>query len=67
LDALTAAQLNANVAVDMFLSDDQTKAENSTLATHEIMVWLGQFGPSTKPLGYSATPSLQQQAGGVTL
>jgi hypothetical protein len=67
LDALTAANLNCNVAVDMFLSEDETKAENSTLASYEVMVWLGRFGPSTQPLGFTTTPALQQQAGGLTL
>jgi len=49
---LIAGNLNANAAVDMFLSDDGTKAESSVDATHEVMIWLGRFGPSTIPLGF---------------
>jgi len=59
LGALSTANLNANIAVDLFLSDDKIKAENSTLATHEVMVWLGKFGAATQPLGYSPTPTMQ--------
>jgi len=50
--ALNAANLQANAAIDMFLSNDQTQASNSTAATHEVMIWLGQYGNSARPLGY---------------
>jgi hypothetical protein len=51
-NALNTASLQANAAVDMFLSDDATKANSSTLATHEVMIWLGVYGDSARPLGY---------------
>jgi len=59
LNALSSSNLNANIAVDMFFSDDKDKANNSTLATHEVMVWLGKFGAATQPLGFKDTPTMQ--------
>jgi hypothetical protein len=50
--ALTTANLQANAAIDMFLSSDITTANSSTLATHEVMIWLGVYGNSARPLGY---------------
>jgi hypothetical protein len=50
--ALTNAQLNANVCFDIFLSSDRTKSESTTDSSYEVMIWLGQFGPSTQPIGY---------------
>jgi hypothetical protein len=66
-NSLTTANMNANVALDMFLSVDQTKASNSTLAEHEVMVWLGKYGSSTDPLGNDNPALLTQEVGGVTL
>lgn len=64
--AMTAIGLNANVAVDMFLSSDQTKASNTTAASHEVMVWLGQFGLATQPLGFGDGAADSIQVGGTT-
>jgi len=50
-DALTNINLNANIAVDMFLDDDKTKAQNSSIASVEVMVWLGHFGDAVQPIG----------------
>lgn len=44
---------NTNVAIDMFLDSDKTKAQDSTKATYEVMVWLAAFGPATQPIGLS--------------
>ena len=65
VNGLTTANLNANVALDMFLSNNQSAAGDPTAATHEVMLWLGRFGPSTDPLGYTPTPAATQQVGGV--
>lgn len=54
-DALNAAGLNANVAIDMFLDSDETVASNSSKAKYEIMVWFAQYGTSTDPIGYNNT------------
>jgi hypothetical protein len=50
--ALANANLQANAAVDMFLSSTASTADNSTLASHEVMIWLGVYGDSARPLGY---------------
>jgi hypothetical protein len=69
INSVMAGNLNANAAVDMFLSDDSTKAENSTAATHEVMIWLGRFGLSTIPLGFQwgEAPKDTTTINGVTL
>ncbi|KND89178.1 Endoglucanase-1 [Tolypocladium ophioglossoides CBS 100239] len=49
--ALTAAKVNANVAIDMFMDSDKTKAEDSTKATYEVMVWFAAYGDTTHTVG----------------
>ena len=49
---LTDNLVNTNVAIDMFVDSDKTKAQDSTKASYEVMVWLAFFGPATQPLGY---------------
>ncbi|CAG7559681.1 unnamed protein product [Fusarium equiseti] len=49
--------LNANVAMDMFMDKDKTKAQNSEDASHEIMVWFAAIGPATQPLGFNVDGS----------
>ncbi|KAG5990362.1 hypothetical protein E4U43_004300 [Claviceps pusilla] len=44
-------QINANVAVDMFMDKDPAKAGKPEEASHEIMVWLARFGTDTFPIG----------------
>jgi hypothetical protein len=74
--AMVAADLagdvvNANVAVDMFLSANQNDATDATKATHEVMVWFGRFGSSALPLGWpkdnSGTPLDTEVIEGTTL
>ena len=48
---LLAADVNSNVAIDMFLDSDPTKATSSVDAKYEVMVWLGVFGVATEPIG----------------
>ncbi|KAK5064958.1 hypothetical protein LTR84_000792 [Exophiala bonariae] len=48
---LLAADVNSNVAIDMFLDSDPDKAVSSTDAKYEVMVWLGVFGVATEPIG----------------
>jgi glycosyl hydrolase family 12 len=48
---LTAASVNANVAMDMFLDADKDKATESSKAKYEIMVWFARIGPATHPIG----------------
>lgn len=64
---VTAAQLNANVCVDMFLAADQGNSESTTDSDYEVMVWLGQFGDSVQPLGYGGAPLETKLIDGTTL
>jgi len=52
-NALTAAGLNANVALDMFYDKDQATSQDSATASIEVMIWLGMFGNSAQPIGYN--------------
>lgn len=65
--ALTAADLNSNVAIDMFLDSDQTKATNTTAAKYEVMIWLGSFGAATQPIGLKEGAVATQDVNGTTL
>ena len=49
--ALTAVLANTNVAIDMFVDADSSKASSTEDAKYEIMVWLATLGPATQPLG----------------
>jgi hypothetical protein len=48
---LAAANVNANVAVDLFIAESESKASSTTEADYEVMVWLGRWGSSTQPIG----------------
>ncbi|KAJ5899617.1 hypothetical protein N7495_004361 [Penicillium taxi] len=50
--SLTAVNLNANVAIDMFFDSDKTTSQNSTSAKFEVMVWFATFGTSTDVIGH---------------
>lgn len=49
--ALTTNNVNTNVAVDMFIDSDKAKAQNSSLAGFEVMVWFAAFGTAAQPIG----------------
>jgi hypothetical protein len=49
---LTTADLNGNVAIDMFFDPDPTTAQDSQKAKYEVMIWFAAFGPGTLPIGY---------------
>jgi len=51
LEKLTANLVNTNVAIDMFLDNDETNSQNSSKAGYEVMVWFADFGSATQPLG----------------
>ena len=48
---LRASAVNSNVAVDMFMDSDRTKAADSTRARFEVMVWFAAFGDGAKTVG----------------
>ncbi|KAG5978912.1 hypothetical protein E4U55_005770 [Claviceps digitariae] len=50
-DDITANQINANVAIDMFMDKDSTKAGKPEEASHEVMVWFARLGTDTFPIG----------------
>lgn len=52
---VTANQINANVAIDMFMDKDGTQAEDSEKAGYEVMVWFADFGTDAWPLGKTNT------------
>ncbi|KAJ5168862.1 uncharacterized protein N7482_004456 [Penicillium canariense] len=51
ISALTAEDLQTNVAIDMFFDTDKAIAQNSTQAKYEVMVWFLEFGASAQPIG----------------
>ena len=51
IQAMSAANVNTNVAIDMFLDADMNSAQSSTQAKYEIMVWLCTIGAATQPIG----------------
>ncbi|KAF4119934.1 Glycosyl hydrolase family 12 [Geosmithia morbida] len=58
VDELETAELNANVALDMFLDSDKTASKSSEDARIEMMVWFATFGPSTVPIGNTTTDAV---------
>lgn len=50
--AMAVANVNANVAIDIFLDADVKKAVNNSAASHEVMVWLCKIGSAAQPIGY---------------
>lgn len=63
---MTAALVNTNVAIDMFLDSDKQNAQSSTDAKYEIMVWLGTIGAATQPIGLADGAVLTQVINGTT-
>lgn len=69
LDSSGLASLDviANVAFDMFLDTNSSKASDATTASTEIMIWIGKVGKA-QPLGYSSTRTcFTQQLGSTDL
>lgn len=63
---MTAANVNTNVAIDMFLDDDMNSAQSTTQAKYEIMVWLCTIGASTEPIGLALGAVSSQVINGTT-
>lgn len=53
---LSASGLNANVCVDMFFGPTLALSGSTTNSTYEVMVWLGQYGAATQPIGLASGP-----------
>ncbi|TID27752.1 glycoside hydrolase family protein [Venturia nashicola] len=58
-DELATHGLNANVCVDMFFGATGALSGSTTSSTYEVMVWLGQYGAATQPIGL-ASGALQE-------
>lgn len=66
-DALAAENVNANVALDLFLAADDQDALSTTDSDYEVMVWLGRLGAYTLPLGYDTGSVVTREVNGVSL
>ncbi|KAK5094891.1 hypothetical protein LTR24_003339 [Lithohypha guttulata] len=51
ITGMAAANVNTNVAIDMFLDADMNSAQSTTSSKYEIMVWLATIGAATQPIG----------------
>ena len=49
---LATDQLNANICVDMFIAQDESKSSSTTDADFEVMIWFGKIGLDVDPLGF---------------
>jgi hypothetical protein len=58
IGALEGVSANTNVAIDMFLDADASKATNTEEAEYEVMVWLATIGPATQPIGLKEGPRM---------
>lgn len=65
--ALTTADLNTNVAIDMFMDSDATKATSTVDAKYEVMIWLGKYGAATEPIGLQKGAVATEYVNGNTL
>ncbi|KIW19740.1 hypothetical protein PV08_00314 [Exophiala spinifera] len=63
---LTNAELNANVAIDMFIDSNQHAATSTRDAKYEVMIWLADFGASTQPIGLEQGSRKTVDIGGTT-
>jgi len=59
--------MNANVAIDMFFDSSKSSSSETTKADHEVMVWLGMFGPATQPIGFKLGSIITKSVNGTTL
>lgn len=49
--SLEEAQVEANVCVDIFADAEKELSTTSAMQMYEIMIWFGQFGSGTLPVG----------------
>lgn len=67
VDELTDHNVNTNVAIDMFIDKDKSKAQDPTKAEYEVMVWWATIGPAAQPLGFADGTVVTKTVQGVTL
>lgn len=66
-DALADENVNANVALDFFLAEDDQDSLSTTESDYEVMIWLGRFGAATSPLGYEVGSVATRKVEGASL
>ncbi len=64
--ALDSVLANTNVAIDMFIDPDRSKATSTENAKYEVMVWLATFGSATQPIGLDLGPRAVATIGATT-
>lgn len=64
---LAAQDVNANVAIDLFVDSDKTQSAKTSDARYEIMIWFAHFGAATQPLGFAKGSVATQAINGTTL
>jgi hypothetical protein len=67
IDALDGANVNTNVAMDMFMDLDKTKAGDAEKASHEVMVWFSAIGSATQPIGLTVDEVKQKATANYTI
>ncbi|KAF4592115.1 glycoside hydrolase family 12 protein [Ophiocordyceps camponoti-floridani] len=61
---LANANVNSNVAIDMFVDSDLEKAQDSERAKYEVMVWFAAIGPATFAIGQDDKPIMSKKVDG---
>ncbi|KAL1978348.1 hypothetical protein VTN31DRAFT_1207 [Thermomyces dupontii] len=63
---LAAQDVNANVAIDLFVDSDKSQSTKTSDARYEIMIWFAGFGAATQPLGLAKGSVGTQTINGTT-
>jgi hypothetical protein len=66
-NAFVLVDVNANVAIDMFMDSNRGDSATPALSSHEVMVWLAMYGPATQPIGFNLGSKQTQSINGTTL
>lgn len=51
LNYINSNNIQANVVLDVFADEDEEKSRSPSKQKYEFMVWVGQFGTASKPVG----------------
>ncbi|KAK7723385.1 hypothetical protein SLS57_004579 [Botryosphaeria dothidea] len=64
---LASLDVTADVAIDLFLDEDASKASDASAAAYEVMIWQAAYG-NCDPIGYdpTSTTAPTQELDGVT-
>lgn len=67
ISALTAAEINANVAIDLFMDRNKKNSADSSKATYEIMIWFAVLGSAAEPIGFKEGEIVNRTINGTLL